>query len=96
MEYRDSRQGIVLPMFAAAMPVISREGIRGVIRPDAWLAGEAEGQIAVTFQDGRDYLISTEALHPRLDGGYGVDLSPDQVREIIVIQAPRPKPWRTN
>ncbi len=70
-------------MFAAAMPVISREGIRGVIRPDAWLAGEAEGQIAVTFQDGRDYLISTEALHPRLDGGYGVDLSPDQVREII-------------
>lgn len=70
-------------MFAAAMPVISREGIRGIIQPDAWLAGEAEGQIVVTFQDGRDYPIATAALHPRLDGGYGVDLSPEQVREIL-------------
>jgi stress response protein YsnF len=70
-------------MFAAAMPVISREGIRGIIRPDAWLAGEAEGQIVVTFRDGSDYLISTEALHARLDGGYWVDLDPEQVREIL-------------
>lgn len=70
-------------MFAAAMPVISREGIRGVIRPDAWLAGEAEGQIVVTLQDGRDYPISTAALRPRLDGGYWVDLAPEQVREIL-------------
>jgi stress response protein YsnF len=69
-------------MLAAAMPVISREGIRGIIRPEAWLTSEAEAQILVTFQNGLEQLIPTAALEPRLDGGYWVDLSSEQLHAI--------------
>jgi len=71
-------------MLPASTPIVTHDGIRGVITPDAWLSGTEQEEIVVTFADGGQHVVPTSALEARISGGYWLNLTQEQLIKIGV------------
>lgn len=70
-------------MFTASMPVMTRNGVRGLIRPENWQAGAAQGEIIIHFADGNQIVVPMATLEPRPDGGYWVNLTAQELDALV-------------